>query len=100
MKGPPSPGHVVRKGDEVDLGTLEPADVAVELVLGHARGDADLYHETTVELAQVGEPNGTLHLFDGFQTVDRSGNFAYGLRVRAVGHGTSDDALRDLVLWA
>jgi hypothetical protein len=43
---------------------------------------------------------GGVQAFEGSQRMERSGSFAYGIRVRARPAGEHDTALRDLVLWA
>jgi phosphorylase/glycogen(starch) synthase len=45
-------------------------------------------------------PTGSAHAFEGAHRVERSGSFAYGIRVRARPANEHDMALRDLVLWA
>jgi phosphorylase/glycogen(starch) synthase len=75
---------------EVDLAGLLPTDVAVELVVGHRKGEQDLQRARVLALHPVGVSRGAVYAFEGAHKVDRSGAFAYGLRVRA----------GDLVLWA
>ena len=57
-------------------------DVVVELVLGHTRGEESLYHPRTVELTVEGEPSDGRRVFVGSYAMERSGNYAYGVRVR------------------
>ena len=85
---------------EVDLGELQPADVVVELVLGHTRGEHDLRNVTVVRLQPAGDREEGVVTFEGTQEIARSGSFAYGVRVRARERGTADIGLRDLVVWA
>ena len=41
-----------------------------------------------------------MHVFEGVRVMDRSGSFAYGIRVRARTEREHSGSLRDLVLWA
>jgi glycogen phosphorylase/synthase len=86
---------------EVDLGTLSPQDVLVELVLGHTKNgtNSDLHNLAVVPLLPVEGGKGAPWGFEGAYVVQRSGSFAYGIRVRAreVGSGCR---MGDLVLWA
>jgi phosphorylase/glycogen(starch) synthase len=93
-------GDTIEAHVEVDLGPLEPADVAVELVFGHAQGSGDLRTLTSVRLAPapLGAPGA--RRFEGTHVLSRSGSFSYGLRVRASETSGQDSALRDLVSWA
>ncbi|MEZ5962574.1 MAG: alpha-glucan family phosphorylase [Planctomycetota bacterium] len=75
---------------EVDLAGLAPGDVTVEFLVGHRKGDDDLQRGSCVVLQPTGQVNGTVHTFAGSHRIDRSGPYAYGLRVRS----------GDLVLWA
>ncbi len=75
---------------EIDLGGLLPGDVAVELVVGHRKGEVDLQRARCLALHAAGSPRGTVYTFEGSHRVDRSGSYAYGMRVR----------VGDLVLWA
>jgi starch phosphorylase len=86
----------------LDLGQLTPEEVTVELVLGHARngGTDDLVGAVVVPLARVGAGPAGTHVYEGGHRIERSGAYAYGLRVRASDDlGDPLDALRDLVRW-
>jgi starch phosphorylase len=85
---------------DVRLGALTTDDVAVELVLGHVSGDQDLQNRTSVALAPVGAPRDGVQKFEGSQRMERSGSFAYGIRLRARAEGRRDLSIADLVLWA
>ena len=95
----------LRVGDPVDvhvevaLGPLAPEDVLVELVLGHTDANGDLQAHQKLALGHVGGSEGT-HTFEGSRTMERSGSYAYGLRVRPRTSREGIDALHDLVLWA
>jgi glycogen phosphorylase len=78
----------------VDLGPLSTEDVLVELVLGHKNGGEDLHNLHVIPLEPSPGGQDDVHAFEGRYVVDRSGSFAYGIRVRA-----RDPALADLVLW-
>jgi len=83
---------------EVDLAGLSPDDVIVELVVGHKREADKLHHPVYVPLAAVGEP-AVPQPFEGSHRMERSGNYAYGIRVRPRTDGGSL-ALSDLMCWA
>jgi hypothetical protein len=84
----------------VHLGSLKPDDVAVELVLGHSSGEVDL-NGPVVSRSPTCSPRGNeTHVFEGVRSMDRSGSFSYGIRVRARADREYGGSLRDLVLWA
>ncbi|HEX6884059.1 MAG TPA: alpha-glucan family phosphorylase [Planctomycetota bacterium] len=93
-------GDPVEVRAEVNLGALKPDDVHVELVLGHAAGEAELTGRTAVPLAFVSSPGNDVHVFEGVRPMERSGSFSYGIRVRARTDREHAGSLRDLVLWA
>ncbi|MEZ6017431.1 MAG: alpha-glucan family phosphorylase [Planctomycetota bacterium] len=95
----------VKVGDAVvahitlDLGQLAREDLEVELVLGHEKGDGDLVAPNLVRLRCTGGPDSAA-IFEGSQVVDRSGGYAYGLRMRpSARFGDASDLLRDMVRW-
>jgi phosphorylase/glycogen(starch) synthase len=45
-------------------------------------------------------PHGNIQVFEGSYRMERSGSFAYGIRVRARTDGAAGQTLRDLVFWA
>jgi starch phosphorylase len=92
-------GDVVDVRVDVDLGSLSPEDVTVELVLGHNDGDGDLLNRTSVTLDSAGPSQGTVHAFEGSHKMQRSGSFGYGIRVSARATSEYDLALKDLVVW-
>ena len=81
---------------EVELGGLEPQDLCVELVLGHDTQTHDLASAQTIELELAERPDPNRALFRGRQGVERSGRYAYGLRVRT----RYEDTGLQLVRWA
>ena len=93
-------GDPVEVRAEVNLGSLKPDDVQVELVVGHSNGDSDLQGRTAVPLIHVHAGPSSEHVFEGACPMESSGNFAYGVRVRARTEREYCDSLRDLVLWA
>ena len=68
------------------IGILESSvnenDLTVELVLGFARGTTDLDNPTIVPLTLL-EEQGKTATFTGEHRLERSGSWAYGLRLRA-----------------
>jgi phosphorylase/glycogen(starch) synthase len=82
---------------EVDLGTLLPSDVLVELVV--TRGDGEV-ETLVVPLVHRGAKAGTVHAFDGGYRVELAGHYQHGMRVRVPGNGRHDAKVRGLVLWA
>ena len=83
---------------EVDLATLLPSDVLVELVV--TRGEGAATETTVVPLVHRGTKTGTVHSFDGGFRVELAGHYQHGLRVRVPGNGRHDAKVRGLVLWA
>jgi hypothetical protein len=83
---------------EVDLGTLLPTDVVVELVV--TRGEGAGIEAIAVPLQHRGAKSGSLHSFDGGYRVEVAGHYQHGMRVRVPGHGRHDAKVRGLVLWA
>ena len=95
----------VKVGDPVavqltlDLGALAATDLSVELVLGHEKGDGDLVAPLLVPLRRTGGPDSAA-VYEGAHPVERSGSYAYGLRMRPSDRlGDPTDLLRDMVRW-
>lgn len=84
---------------EVDLGSLQPQDVRVELVLGFARPTGGMLHPEVKELSAL-PGSGSRRHYGVEVPLDRAGVFRCGLRVRARDGEPWDRALADLVLWA
>ncbi len=93
-------GDVIEARVEANLAGLAPSEVTVELVLGHTRGDTNLQNPVIVSLAPDTRDANGIHSFRGSHRMVRSGNYAYGLRVRPKEAAAWDQSLRDLVLWA
>jgi starch phosphorylase len=93
-------GDTVSARVEVELGPLHERDLVVELVLGHKNGDVEVHRPIFVPLNSVGREGAGLLVLEAGHRMERSGSFAYGIRVRARPDGPHDLALADLVLWA
>lgn len=93
-------GDVVEARVSVKLAGLAPEALRVELLLGHAKDGTDLRNPVVALLEPKGAPVDGVQLFRGAQRVARSGNFGYGLRVRATSASTLDEGLSDLIVWA
>ena len=63
------------------MGQLQPEDVVIELVLGHANGNAEPQNQRALALEHLDGADGK-HTFEGSHAMERSGSYAYGLRVR------------------
>lgn len=84
----------------LDLGSLAPADVRVELVLGErGPGEEDLRDAQRVSLAAL-PPVAGVHLFRGGVRLERSGRLAYGVRVRPASEEAGLSPLHEPGLWA
>ncbi|UQA54551.1 alpha-glucan family phosphorylase [Polyangium aurulentum] len=66
---------------EVSLGTLSPADVAVELYYGRAAVGGTLERGATAPMRSVADLGGGKHRFEGEIPTDESGDHAFGVRV-------------------
>ena len=93
-------GDVLVAEAEVDLASLRPGDVAVELVLAHRAALGRLRDVKVVRLAPEERPSGPTRRFRGSVLMGASGPVASGLRVRAGGAEDGVRAFDDLVLWA
>jgi starch phosphorylase len=93
-------GDLVDVKVDVDLGSLTVGDIRVELVIGHQNGPGDLRNRSIVALESAGPGEGGSRSFEGSYRIERSGGFAYGIRVRARPASENDLAVCDLVLWA
>ncbi len=83
---------------DVDLGTLSPHDILVELVLEQL----DVASGTTlavVPMKATNEIRGTVHGYAGSHRVEKTGRYSHGMRVRAKAPGV-EGAVRGLVIWA
>jgi starch phosphorylase len=83
QKGPtrvPS-GHPLGVVCEVSLGTLAPADVAVELYYGRAAVGGTLERGATAPMRCVADLGDGKHRFEGEIPTDESGDHAFGVRV-------------------
>jgi len=92
-------GEFVEVHLEIALGELTSGDVQVELVLGHAGENLEMIDPQVVPLRLASE-TGDKFIYEGEHKLERSGAYAYGLRVRASANvGDPGDVLRDLVRW-
>ncbi|MDA1264587.1 MAG: alpha-glucan family phosphorylase [Planctomycetota bacterium] len=91
-------GEPVEARVELELGELSPDDVLVELVVGHSRGNPQLINEVHVELLPVGSAKDGVIAFEGSQVIERSGEYAYGIRVRAR-EAEGSGGWKEMVRW-
>ncbi len=91
-------GEALEARVELVLGELEPEDVVVELVVGHARGEHDLVLPEAVELSQVAV-EGERVVYSGSRMMERSGEYAFGLRLRPRAGALDTSGLRGLARW-
>ncbi len=85
---------------EVALGSLQPEDVIVEMVLGQAAGEHALSEMTVVPLQPTGAQQDGVWTFQGSHVVRAAGRYAYGVRVRPRHLLLADPQASDLVIWA
>ncbi|MFT5284981.1 MAG: phosphorylase/glycogen(starch) synthase [Planctomycetota bacterium] len=93
-------GDELRAAVDVELGELAPDDVVVELVLGHKLDDEDIHEPKIVALDVDGQSDEGHHIFKGHTEMMSSGNYTYGIRVRAREGADWDHSLARLVHWA
>jgi glucan phosphorylase len=67
---------------------------------GHSKDGGELRNPVQVSLQAEGALDGKLQAYVGTYRIQRSGNFAYGLRVRIRPLEGLDDGTGDLVRWA
>ncbi|MBK7645300.1 MAG: alpha-glucan family phosphorylase [Planctomycetes bacterium] len=93
-------GDTVSSRVEVELGALHERDLSAELVLGHKNGEGELLNPIFVPLVPVGREGAGILVLEAGHRMQRSGSFAYGIRLRPRPEGPNDLALADLMLWA
>ncbi len=93
-------GDTVSARVEVELGSLHERDITVEFVLGHKNGESEMQKPIFVPLNPVGREGASVLVLEAGHRMERSGSFAYGIRVRARPDGPNDLGLADLMLWA
>ena len=93
-------GDTVSARVEVALGELTDNDVRVELVLGHKGNGTDLLNPVVVPLMPIGRDASGTRIYQGGHRMERSGSFAYGIRLRPLTDGADPHSLSDLVRWA
>ncbi|WP_394552343.1 alpha-glucan family phosphorylase [Agromyces sp. MMS24-JH15] len=78
----PHVGDELQLRASIDLGSLDPADVAVEVVYGRSRADDTLADVRIAELALAKSPSkGGAATWGGAIALDRAGAFGYTVRV-------------------
>jgi starch phosphorylase len=82
---------------DVDVGSLSTNDIVVELVLQQL--DSPTTAPLVVPMKPSGEVRGAIHAYVGTHSVEKTGRYAHGMRVRARAPGL-DVAMRGLVIWA
>ncbi len=102
----PGPGGEVRVGDElrpratVQLGALDPDDVAVELFVGAIGPDGEIEDGRAVPMEHV-RADGDSHVYEATSVQpSRSGRYGYTVRVRAAHPDLPDRPVPDCVTWA
>ncbi|MFN0057216.1 MAG: alpha-glucan family phosphorylase [Planctomycetota bacterium] len=96
-----SVGDTLEARVEVALGTLTPADISVELVVGHSKyAGAALDKPMIIPLAAADRLSSGSTIYDGCVRLERCGRFSYGIRARVRRNGPLDESLLNLVLWA
>jgi hypothetical protein len=93
-------GDTVSARVELELGSLRERDVEVELVLGHKNGEGEMQNPICVALQPVNRESANVLVLEGGHKMERSGSFAYGIRVKPRPDGPNDLQLADLMLWA
>lgn len=80
---------------EMELGDLHPQDIQVEMVVGHYNGGEDLVLAQTVPLDHCkNNSHGSTQVFEGNKVMERSGSYAYGIRIRPKGEPSSQNLVR------
>ena len=93
-------GEVFEAQLEVDLGALAVDDVVAELVYGSADGDERLHDVNVTELEPRATNDSGHQVFGGSAKLERSGGYAYGLRLRPRAGVEVSPALSQLAVWA
>jgi starch phosphorylase len=107
------PGDALIVEADVDLGSLLPGDVIVEILAGRRAGEGDLASPIRVPLAPVrlldaagtapaatAAPAATVRRFEGSVVVQATGALGYGVRVRLAVDGDAPPAFDAPLLWA
>ncbi len=94
-------GDAIEASLDVDLGPLDAGDVVAELLVGRVTEDAADGPLRVVELEPRGEKRvDGIQRMEGRLTIEESGRFEYGLRVRPRDVASWDLTLRRMVRWA
>jgi starch phosphorylase len=97
---------VVEVGDErrvsavVELGSLSPDDIAVELIHGPVGANDELLETETITLELVGPTGDTVHRFMGSFCSSTTGRHGFALRVVPAHADLSSAAEMGAVAWA
>lgn len=92
-------GDTIEVALDVSMGSLKPADLIAELVLGHPSGERSLHKPNIVELTPGEAAHGTC-TFKGAHIVKASGTYGWGIRVRPRPIAATSRQLPGLVRWA
>jgi glycogen phosphorylase len=84
----------------VDLGALEPEDVAVELYQGQLDAGGEILWPQVVPMSPTGQAQGTRHEFAGAISTRTSGRHGYTVRVLPRHPDLGDPYREGLILWA
>ena len=84
----------------VDLGSLTPADISVELYHGSLNSDGEIVNPIVVPMDIAGKPKGSVHEFLGTIKSETSGRHGYTVRILPHHKDIDNPAKQGLVLWA
>ena len=93
-------GDEFRAAVDVQLGDLQPDDIVVEIILGHTGSDVSIHHPRVAELKPEADAEDGVVRYGGCHQMERSGNYTYGIRVRAREGAPWDHSLARFVRWA
>jgi starch phosphorylase len=102
--GSGGPSRIVAGGDlvvtaDVHLGTLSPADVAVDLYFGKLRQDRTLAREGSAPMRSVEDLGGGSYRFEGAIPAREAGEHAFAVRVLPHHEALPDKFAMRLVAW-
>ena len=85
---------------EVELGTMDPADLLVEMVLARPEHGGGLATTAVLEMEPSVAGEGSRRTYRASCCMGEAGRFSCGVRVRVRDGSPPDPALADLVVWA